>query len=413
MGINNVTDLDFDELDRAVNSLIASAPQTPASDEDKEKVLTLSETDEVPASLPVSTSASAVTTPEITPVTTRSAAPAQPLAARRSSGRFMDVVHPSSDMRSAPSNSGFTTPRPTISLKPTGANVTPEPFKEKTPEPKAPTTIEDSAAPSHENDWPDPLDFNALSQEHEDTSPTVAAPVVAPVIPPIPEIEDESDDDDIDQIANAIDDSMKNGSEQALDSPFLPDAKVNKRPLGAFSDEAASADAITSPITAVPVTSPSTSLLESPSFTAPITSVKTAPAPSSAKPFGTPEAHLDTPVIEPPIPEELRSDLLSIESGNMPESTDALLPITPGEVTPARDDTPTGPTAITQQYKEEPSTGDQQSGSIFDTKSYHKPLAHPAKKKSGWGWIPWIFIFIVLGGGVGLGVYYFVLPMLQ
>ena len=67
---------------------------------------------------------------------------------------------------------------------------------------------------------------------------------------------------------------------------------------------------------------------------------------------------------------------------------------------------PTGPTSIPQQYQEEKSTGDQPSGSIYDTDSYHQPLAHPAKTKSGWLWIIWILLLLIVSGGGAVALYF-------
>ena len=66
----------------------------------------------------------------------------------------------------------------------------------------------------------------------------------------------------------------------------------------------------------------------------------------------------------------------------------------------------TGPTSIPQQYREEPSTGDKDNGAIYDTDTYHQPIAHPAKKKSGWMWVVWIVAILLLGAGGGAALYF-------
>lgn len=271
-------DIDFDEIDRAVSSTMD--PKTPKPEP---------QSDEAP--IPVSV--------------TRSEPPAPtPPAARRSSGRFMDVVHPSSDMRSAvPERS---TPRP------------PEPPKEAAP------VINSS-------DIPDPLDFHGFKTEE----PVVEAPKSEEPAAP-------------------------------LESPFLSDAKVEKRPLGAFSTEE-------------------------------------TPAPASEVAPEKPKEE-EIPLLEAP-----DEPLLSAETEKEVEPT----PEVKAEPTPAPvEDEPVGPTSITQQYKEQPSTTDQPSGAIYDTEAYHQPLAHPTKKKSGTLVIVWIVLLILLGAGVGAGVYFFVLPLL-
>ena len=112
-----------------------------------------------------------------------------------------------------------------------------------------------------------------------------------------------------------------------------------------------------------------------------------------------------------PLPAELQDNLLQIEADTdttdqpQKEETTPVLPVAQSEV-------PTGPTSITQQYTEQPSTGDQPTGAIFDTEAYRKPLSHPAKKKSGWLYVLWIVLLLVVGAGAGAAVYFFVLPKL-
>jgi hypothetical protein len=305
-----MTDLDFDELDRAVNSLISSAPGTATKEENEEKTLTLSDDASVippsepdtstPPVNPVILSADEPTPPTIelsdvaesaetsensetteasepeatveeptTPPAEDTIAAAPALAAKRSSGRFMDVVHPSSDMRS--STPLMSTPRPPVSSF--GATITPpaETVTAVTPDP-TPTAA----------DWPDPLDFNGPKAEE--------VPVVA-VGTPVTDAVD--DDDDIDKIANDINASLSGQPEEAQTSPFLPDAKVEKRPLGAFSDEAPAA----------PVT---------PLAPAEVGIPESSGAPTSPPVHAADDAQVEQ--IDVPLPDELQSDLLSIES---------------------------------------------------------------------------------------------------
>lgn len=277
-------DIDFDEIDRAVNSTLNSKPDTAdVSSED--------------TSTPIS-----VSRPESVKTST-------PPAARRSSGRFMDVVHPSSDMRSsAPTERS--TPRP------------PEPREE--------------SVPARETSWPDPLDFHGFKEE------------------PTPPVVEEKKDDE---------------APKPLESPFLTDAKVEKRPLGAFSTDE-------------------------------------APSPE-VKPESAPEASEkeEMPLLEAPDEELLPAETETHDDEAKPE-------LNPEPTPPVPDEEPVGPTSITQQYKEQPSTTDQPSGAIYDTEAYHQPLSHPVKKKSGALIVVWIIALILVGAGVGAGVYFFVLPLL-
>jgi hypothetical protein len=279
-------DFDFDEIDRAVNSTLE--PATPADPKPAD--------DSVQVSVSRSEPASPVPAP----------------AARRSSGRFMDVVHPSSDMRSAPSERS-------------------EPRKPEAPKPTSPPVLSSS-------DWPDPLDFHGFKDEPTEAAEPEAPKAEEPATP--------------------------------LESPFLSDAKVEKRPLGAFSAD----------------DEPKDTLIEEP----------------KKEEMPLLEAS-DEPLLEAENEEEApKQPEIESTPEPSPEPTPA----------PVIEDEPVGPTSITQQYKEQPSTTEQPSGAIFDTEAYHQPLAHPVKKKSGALIIVWILALIVVGAGVGAGVYFYVLPAL-
>lgn len=288
-------DIDFDELDRAVNSVIK-----PEADK---------------GSVPVTTKDSddrSVSVPE-------RSAPSP--ATRRSSGRFMDVVHPSSDMR----------PSASVPERPS-------------PEP----TVEDSAPSTDSFQWPDPLD---LPDTHTDVTADTKDE---------PQSSAESDT-----------------SRPPLESPFLSDAKVEKRPLGGPSLPETPEKKETPPLPETPET-------------------PTEPAPE-------------------PEPVELNEDILKLEEGDTPAAlltSEAPVDDIPAATSMPIVDAPVGPTSITQQYKEQPSTAEQPSGAIFDTEAYHQPLAHTPKKHSGILVVVWILALILIGGGMGAAVYFFVLPML-
>jgi len=327
-------DLDFDELDRAVNSLIGSpsAPTNPP-------VATAS----VDTPTPVDTSV---------PVTTSSAEDAQttppafqPLAARRSSGRFMDVVHPSSDMRSS-----------SVPARPaTREGMTVQPI---TTEPTATVAPEVSAAPIETapktSEWPDPLDFHGFKDE-----PVAPKPADNPVEKDKPTTELSLPDLE---------------STPPLESPFLPDTKVEKRPLGAFADSSV-----------------------------------TAETPATETPEVQADENTDHPIgTETPLPAELQDSLLSIESN---EDT----ALTGQDVEPLKPQSTVVETmSIPQQYVEQPSTGDKPAASsIFDVEAYRKPAQTKNKKsKSGWLMVLWILLLIILGVGAGAGFYFYLLPLL-
>jgi hypothetical protein len=310
-------DIDFDEIDRAVNSV---APDN--SDENDKTEDTTVQSDTPEPSKP---------TPQTTPA----------LAGRRSSGQFMDVVHPSSNMRRAPIN---------MPMRPApNQNITPETPPEPPVEEPKPIEAE-LPTPTIPNDgWGNP--------------------------------KSEDEDADIDKISEDITNELDHKSDELPDTPFISGTKVEKRPLGAFSTE---------------------------------------------PPVEVAETDLDSQTDlddekDGTLPDELQDKLLSIESkestaGPEPQIETAE-PVEKPEVTekaepPATETKPAVATSITQQYEEKPSTGDRDSGPIYDTNSYHKPLVSPAKKKSSWKIIIWILGILIVGVGAGVLVYYFVKPIL-
>lgn len=307
-------DIDFDELDRAVNSLISpsGAPQSASSS---------------PAAPVVATPPQpVVSAPTLTPTT-------PPLAERRSSGRFMDVVHPSSDMRPV------AVPARPVAAAP--AMVTPP-----ASEPLAPAAA-----------WPDPIDMHEAANNEVAAAPIVSSPTEPSADMTAP-----------------------------LESPFLSDAKVEKRPLGAFSNEVHASGPSEPAVVPKPVDEPEA-----------VTST-----PDTAE--GVPKAPDHQIQNDTPLPAELQPGLLSIEANEDPSK------VTLSTAIPTATES-TGPTSITQQYTEQPSTGDKPTGSVFDTEAYKKPQPSK-KKKSGWLIVLWIFLLLVVGAGIGAAVYFFVLPRL-
>lgn len=326
-------DIDFDELDRAVNSLINPSTDQP---------------DTATAQTPIESSAVTATsvTPllSLTPILPVISPSVAPLAQRRSSGRFMDVVHPSSDMRSS-------------SARPTPIESVNTPFTTQVVEPEK--ELEKMTFTT----WPDPIDLQETPKVSEPQSrPSREMPTSG---------------------------SETNGP---LESPFLSDAKVEKRPLGAFSGdmhESAPAAALTPIDTSLKVEEPDLATTDEPRL--------------SDHPIET-----DTP-----LPAELQAGLLSIESSEDPIGAKSDSSFGMAESTSTAEPTmSTGPTSIAKQYTEQPSTGDKPVKTIFDTAAYKKPQVHSSKKKSGWLVIVWILLLLAVGAGVGAAVYFFVLPRL-
>ena len=306
-------DIDFDEIDRAVSSVsnksTGATRATPFSAPSQEVatpvVVNITNKSEEPqvdtsSSIPVSS----FTTPSP--------------AARRSAGRFMDVVHPSSDMRP---------------VSPVSREVNNRP-EEK---PETPESSETSAF-----HWPDPIDVAQSDAASEEP----VAETIEPTITQVPK--------------QLVDDTP-------LESPFLTDAKVEKRPLGAFSSNNAE---------------PELALIED------------FPEPKMSESIEALEAE------EVEVP-ELPAEEMAEEA-----------PIEIAEPTPVAEVVPVGPTSITQQYKEAPSSTAQSTGSIYDTEAYHQPVTHVPKRNSAVMITVWIAGLIIVGGGIGAAIYFVFLPML-
>lgn len=388
-------EIDFDELDRAVNSLMSTVP-----DDDTAQTEASNSLPEAPANLalqpdpaPVATSApmpepSTVQYPdpatepsEANPqpqsdapqevgVAASSATPVAAPAARR--GRFMDVK-PSGGRDSRPPARGKVS-RLGVALQPTTSapvGTIDQPQTVETPvieqPPKEPEVdLEQAMAMSG---------YEAV----------VSKPDVTPVLA---EVESTQNPDDLGVSGAPIDEV------EPLSSPFLPDAKVEKRPLGRPEPLQSSVDLAAELVSETPSTS----------FDDPISPNKDAQLP------------------EQPLPAELSSDVLDIETDTVasseepmpqPEASPEIMAAGPNQpTTPSQPQT--GPEAntgrilssdsIPQQYKvQQPAEKpEEQANPIYDA----QPLAHPASKKPGWIWIVAIILIILIGAGGGAAVYY-------
>lgn len=331
-------DFDFDEIDKAVAGALsteAEEPTTRVEETITTPVVERSFTPEAP-----------------TPVATPAPAPAP--AIRRSSGRFMDVVHPSSDMRSKQT---FTPPVP-----------------------------------------------------RQPIQPVQAAPAVDRVEETAPEI--------------AFEDELPAWS-VPLESPFLPDAKVEKRPLGGAAP-------LNAPLEDLLLDEPDEPRLEAPDeprleahvMPDPLDFAAYAPVPAFEQEDTGSEVVVDEVAVEETVvpevhaqPEEAPVDVseVPLESVAVSEQESVAplqLEVSP-EPTPAVEPTAatTGPTSITQQYTEQPSSAEAPS-TMYDTEAYNQPVTPVAKKKSGIWVVLWIFLLVILGGGAGVAFYLFVLPLL-
>ncbi|MDK2898866.1 MAG: hypothetical protein PWQ10_53 [Patescibacteria group bacterium] len=350
-------DLDFDELDKAVNSLVTNDSGSTNGNNTRKKTFDVSAR---PSRTPINSHFSSSTPPSrpnISPIANNT--PVSPLgpslAGRRSTGRFMDVVHPSSDMRTS-----LVMPN-----RVSGEDSAPKP----TPMTSSISSAVKPNTTSMDDVWPDPISLNDNNPNNQ----------------PKLEAEDSYDDADIDKISDDIDNTLDQIANEPQESPFLSGTKVEKRPLGAFSTEQ--------------VATASNPVLPE-SKEPPVANKSTGDRPV---PYGLADD-------EAPLQDELQDELLLIESGGVAgsdqESSDTV--VNKSADTPKVE----APTSISQQYKEKPSTGDHDSAAIYDINTYHKAIIKPTKKKSGWLLVLWIFILLIVGAGAGAVVYLWVLPLL-
>ncbi len=357
-----MSDIDFDELDRAVSKYVGTAS---SSNNEDASVQASSEEATIPVS---SQSQNQNQVNDTNP-------PQNALPKRRSAGRFMDVVHPSSDM-GAPKSVNTTPKNESLesgerkTLQPLHTDLkssndsSPEVEKknpEKTPEPQV-----------DHHEWPDPLDMHQEQNDNE-TEENPSTPNA-----PVPE------------------------------APlFLPDAKVEKRPLGG-------------PIKQDQIQQNDVDTLQ----TEPLENKKGLDEPTSYEPDLPPELEKDLVAIEageaPEMPLEKQVDVDEVpEESHIPEHLEKDVP--EEKETDSKSDTPTSGLlasgSIPQQYKKSTPQGEAPSQAehpaFLNADHYEKsPASSPSKHKSKAGAVfQWIFIILgllLLGGTLGAAFFVFV-----
>lgn len=383
-------DLDFEELDRAVNSVLGVDTKKPAED----IAPSLQDQGESPA-------------PTVVEELKTPATPSQkPLIQKRSSGQFMEFKHASSSVRPPA----------------------------KPPVSRTGTTIQSTTA-------------------SVDTAPIVTAPVSAspePTLAPAPTPEqpdvtedyimygadDSQDTGDLDMISSELselDAVMLQDTEKPLDTPFVGSASVEKRPLGAFAltetdesllnDKAQAEQAASEePQTLADVNEDLQKAMhaalngETEDLTASVEETEPSPeldqeaAPEELKPdvqevepqdSGLTKVESDEPASKnsfgqqsdfsdqkPPsenetLPEELQSDVMAVESQI----------VSPGTSTPY-----VGTGSITPQYKEVPQKQSEEITPVFEV----EPIKPVEKKKSRAPMVIIIILLLLIAAGAAL-----------
>lgn len=399
-------DLDFDELDRAVNSLTPKAPNVGGNVSDN--------TTKPPAATSANNSLRSMDGISPKPVSggailnniSPSMSPVRqvptPLASRRSAGRFMDMVRT------------VTSPKP-INDQPQLQPQLTQP--QQSPQPQFQSQSQPQAQRSQSTSSP-------VRPSVAPVAPINPAPVVTPqsvavekpTAPPVNNIagpskwaslighNDSKKDNSAPKEAATRESrpsifspnfNKRNSSvdvSELPESPFLTDAKVDKRPLGAFSgDPQALANAMPSQ---------------------PVVTFNESAA------LGTQNNTNATSGL----PDELGDDLLRIESTDTTERPVAPVASPVATVPPIPTPTPAAPAAMpasqpvavsqsnqpAQPSQPAAPIADPNTTSIYDTSTYQKTIAHPAHQTAGWMWIVWILALLAIGGGAGAVVYFFV-----
>lgn len=369
-------DIDFDELDRAVSSVLGQ--QGPAE-------VTASTTQAVATEEPLETKTVSETgTPVATSAEQAQASPATPLAIKRR-GKFMDVMHPSADMTSAAPATPVKPPRTSPVLQPLSTDVAPETSSVDTVESSTDTGIVEPTAKvdeSHALIGAEPAPVENLLPEHvaadsEDMAEAsdVTAPESSETITPAEQGSSDTSTDQIqdepveslyvDPIELAQADEPAKEAETAENpesvaiaadteqpaTPFLADAQVDKRPLGAFGDTE--------------------------------TAASETPTPESPEQPSVPVDAQASPAV--PLPRELQPDVVQVESASAQEAETSPVPLASGVKSDQEDD------------------GRVEGHPLFDTSTYHEPIA-AVHGKGLPGWMKWLIgllLCLALGAGVG------------
>ena len=376
-----MSEIDFDELDRAVNDLMSNVDTSKRHeglDDPEDKVVTLDSSSTESGKVASSPAAETTT---VTPMSAPEAKPApaqsSPLAVKRR-GQFMDMVHPSSDMTSAsrpvkrdgvsimpPSETVSTSPSTESVKKPssvtnTPVNNKPAPTLSSIRTPSSTTVVSTPmstpppAVPSAEK-LSQPIASSAIQPSAQ---PNPTAPIASSYSSPGVIEPSDNKNDQPEEVASVeseipaeiVDEASSISSPQPLPTaPFLSDARVEKRPLGANSESAAKLPA---------------------------------------------ELQGDVVAVEASVPLDIdKAGSLSEVDG---QSSDADLVVDAG-------------VDLTAQSIERTDVDDQVNGSIYDTANYHQPIdgKKPEKKSSPLKWLAWFLVLLIVG--VGAGVAYFFL----
>lgn len=398
-----MAEIDFDELDKAVNSIMSNANSSKKSSKNEQTQVTQvqSEADtpkvdaiEPEASDSMSTheqqdastvgvpepDSDGVDTPTVSDETVNllssddsnepsedSSAMTQPLANKRR-GQFMDMKHPSADMKTSTAPAPITPSRVGVTLSPLSSDVKPD--IEKASDADSPNTKQD--APTDTSEDADLIHSNEVSDTASDQTEHATADEPTPAT-----------------------DVATEDTEPMTTSPFLPDAKVEKRPLGTpiHDDEQVNDE----------LDADKSSENEQDAADQTDEAIEPAQTPSSLPKelhSSVLEVEADTTVDEAPTQ--------ATEDSDEKEQTRNIVADTASEVAPHESKEFAGPSSIPPQYnvKDDQSDSDENEPqtSMYDSAADHPALAEH-KKSSHWVVAIVIFLMLLLGAAGGAGLY--------
>ena len=210
----------------------------------------------------------------------------------------------------------------------------------------------------------------------------------------------------------------------AQDSPFLPDAKPEKRPLGAApaavsggniavtvqaADDTPGADALPAPADEIDSQDPEEQLsageksLSEPEVSDDDAEALDVTITSDLDPESQQETIADH---EPESPDTQTQEAETSDTTEPNTATEEYA--TSVQDVEAEKPVAKGPVSIPQQYVEKPSES-QPTGAIYDTEQYHTPVKDKSvkqKKSRVFGWLVWIVLLLLLGVIAGAGYYF-------
>lgn len=370
-------DINFDELDKAVSSVLRKQT-SPTPPERKESVVAVEGSPSIAAdSLPEvpsierelaseSSEAAAETTTTIAdrqsdlPAASQDR-PAFPVAPRRR-GQFMDVIRPAET--NASSGVDYSARKPST-LQP----LTPE-VVETESEAENPAPTEENVLQEASTEYVDPIAEENSEEQVDDTNKSDTEVSLGDFENGFVDSDEKSTHDELKK------DEVEGDSEVPIASPFISGTEVEKRPLGAYTDPSSDGR------------------------------IDSSLSHDSEESTAGSEDDKEAPEASVSLPAELSSEVVSVESDD---------PTLGGAEndTPPTDNMSLGLQSITQQYRTEQLENDAEPHPVFDTQQYHQPLTPPEKPRTGRKIIKYVlFVIFMLALGAAIGYIVWVLKLI-